>query len=83
MLGTGVATGATGTDFSPMNPLFSVPYFTLPAAGWSGTWQTGDTLSWSTAPADMPVWLSRTVPAGTSPASSSLSPLGLSGFSGA
>lgn len=65
-LGAGVATGNVSTDFSPSNPNFSKPYFTLRAAGFGGTWTTGNTIAFHTAPASIPLWYKRIVPAGAS-----------------
>lgn len=44
-------------------------YFTLRAAGFSGSWQAGDTLSFNTHPAALPIWLREIVPAGAAAAS--------------
>lgn len=59
-----VASGTTASDFAPSNPDYTKPYFTLAAAGWSGVWAAGDTLTFTTVPAAVPVWESRIVPAG-------------------
>ena len=53
-----------GGDFAPNNTDFSKPFFTLADAGWAGTWANGDTVSFITHPASVPLWLKRTVPAG-------------------
>ena len=60
-----LGSGNTSSDFSPVNTDFSVPYVTVLAAGWSGTWQAGDTLTIPTHPAAQGLWLKQTVPAGT------------------
>jgi len=59
-----VGSGTVGGNFAPNNPDFSAPYFTILSAGWGGTWQTGDTITFTTHPAAQPVWYERTVPAG-------------------
>jgi hypothetical protein len=41
----------------------SAPYFTLNTLGWGGTWTSGNTVSFKTHPAAVPIWLRRTVPA--------------------
>lgn len=56
--------GSTGTDYAPSNPDVSKPYFTLEAAGFSGTWADGDTIVFNTTPAAFPIWQKRVVPAG-------------------
>jgi hypothetical protein len=59
-----VGSGTTGAGISPLNADFSKPYFTLGSAGFSGTWQAGDTITFNTHPAALPVWYKRVVPAG-------------------
>lgn len=56
--------GVTSSDFAPSNSSFSKPFFTLAAAGFSGTWAAGDTITFTTTPAARAMWLRRTVPAG-------------------
>lgn len=53
-LGT-VGTGAIGSDFSPTNGDVSRPYFTLRTAGFSGTYASGDTITFTTHPARLPI----------------------------
>lgn len=65
-----VGSGTIGSDFSPNNPNFSEPYFTILAAGWAGTWQAGDTVTFTTHPAAAPVWFKRIIPAGAASQSS-------------
>ncbi len=60
-----VGTGNTSTDLSPNNSDFSVPYFTMPASGWSGTWANGDVISFKTHPAAAAFWQKRIIPANT------------------
>jgi hypothetical protein len=57
--------GSTAADFAPLNPNTGTPYFTLKASGWSGTSQLNDVLTFHTAPAVIPLWYRRHVPAGT------------------
>lgn len=64
-----VGTGSTGVNLSPSNPQGGV-YFTLPAAGWGGTPETGNTLVFTTLPAATAIWYHRIVPAGAAPISS-------------
>ncbi|MBF0283147.1 MAG: hypothetical protein HQL51_01660 [Magnetococcales bacterium] len=63
-LGTGVATGTMGSDFSPNHPDFSKPYFKIKSTAWSGTWANNDTLTFTTGPAAIPLWHKLIVPAG-------------------
>lgn len=59
-----VGSGSTGGDFSPNNPDWGLPYFTLLAAGFGGTFTGGDTIVWETHPGAAPVWHKRIIPAG-------------------
>lgn len=58
--------GTINSDFEPTNPDFTAPYFRLLAIGWGGTWQAGDTVTFTTHPAAVPIWRKRVVPAGAS-----------------
>lgn len=59
-----VGTGNVGSDAAPSNSNFSKPYFTLRSAGWGGTWTLGNTITFRTSPAAIPLWYRRVVPAG-------------------
>lgn len=56
--------GSTGGDFSPNNPDWGVPYFTLLSAGFGGTYQAGDTIVFQTHPAAAAIWHERIIPPG-------------------
>ena len=56
-----IATGTTGADLQPVNPLTGLPYFTLRAAGWGSGWPAGNQLRFDTIAAAPPTWLARTV----------------------
>jgi len=56
--------GSISTDFSPPNPDFSKPYFTLEHEGFGGTWAAGNTIVFQTHPAAVPIWEKRVVPTG-------------------
>lgn len=60
-----IGTGSTSADFSATNPDNSEDLFTLDNSGWSGTWTSGDTFTFSIYPASSPVWFKEVVPAGT------------------
>lgn len=64
--GVTVGTGTTGADFSPENAATGSAYFTVPAAAFGGAWQAGDTLTFQTHRAALPVWIRQIVPAGMS-----------------
>lgn len=53
-----------GSDVSPANPDWLSAYFTLYSAGLSGTFADGDTITFTTHPNSLPLWLVQTVPAG-------------------
>lgn len=60
-----VGSGTVGVDFTPSNPDFTKPYFTLLAAGFGGTWAVGETIVFQTHPAAVPIWCDLVVPVGT------------------
>jgi hypothetical protein len=70
-LGSGVATGAQGADLAPLNPDTNAPYFSLPADGWGGTAADGDSISFTTTPAQIGLWYDHHVPAGAGTLASS------------
>lgn len=79
--GISLGTGSTASDFSPSNPDYTKPYFTVPSDGWTGTWASGDTLVFTTHPATIPIWQKRVVPAGSSSLSGNRTVLVCSGES--
>jgi hypothetical protein len=56
-----IATGTTGSDLAPINPVTSEPYFVLRAAGWGAGWATGNVLRFNTGAAGAAVWVGRCV----------------------
>lgn len=56
-----IALGNINEDFSPINPAFNVPYFTMRALGWGTGWATGNVVRFNTIGANWPIWLARTV----------------------
>lgn len=64
-VGALASAGSTTADYAPINPSTGTPYFTIKALGWGGTFQTGNTMTFATTPAAIPVWYRRQVPAGT------------------
>jgi hypothetical protein len=55
-----IAAGDITTDFLPINPITSQPYFTIAAAGWGTGWQAGNVLRFNTTGARAPFWAMRT-----------------------
>lgn len=55
-----VGTGDINNPASPNNPLEGVPYFTIPAGGWSTGWAIGNVVRFNTEGAQAPIWINRT-----------------------
>lgn len=60
--GINYGSGDTATDFAPVNAAKSKPYWTLEAAGHSGTAQAGDTIEFDVTAAEYAYWLRQSVP---------------------
>ena len=58
-----VGSGTVSSDFSPNNPDFAKPYLTIPAAGFGGTFASGDQITFTTDPFAKAIWLKRYTPA--------------------
>lgn len=80
-LGALTASGSTTSDTAPINPSTGTPYFTVKATGWGGAFQANDTVRFRTAPAAIPVWYRRQVPAGTSSLANDFASLAIHGES--
>lgn len=76
-----VGAGTIGTNFVPANPAFSKPYFTLPWAGFGGTYANGNTIQFRTHPAAIPIWYRRIIPAGANSLSANKVTVGVDGES--
>lgn len=74
-----VGAGSTGGGASPNNASFSKPYFVLPAIAFSGTFQAGDVLVFTTIPAAFAGWAKRIVPIGAATSSSNAATIALKG----
>lgn len=59
-----IAVGNTGSDFSPINPMTSQPYFTLFSANWTTGWLPNNVVRFNTTLAGAGVWRSRVVSPG-------------------
>jgi hypothetical protein len=58
-----ITSGSINTEYATDNTSFSgSPYFTIPVTCWGGSFQLGDTVSFTTTPAALPVWVRRTIP---------------------
>lgn len=60
-----IGNGTISADFSPTNPNTGQPYFTLRSAGFGGSWQSGDTITFKTVAAGAAIWCKEIVPAAT------------------
>ncbi len=60
-----VGSGTIGSAFSPTNPDFGLPFFTINSAAWGGTFVASDTVTFTSDPSSEGFWLRRNVPAGT------------------
>lgn len=67
----GIGSGNISSALQPNNAAYSRPYFKLASAGWSGSFQSGDSFSFRTSPAAIPLWLKRVVPANAGSAATS------------
>ncbi|ENV69791.1 hypothetical protein [Acinetobacter towneri] len=56
-----IGTGSVNADFAPINPVTSLPYFTVKKEGWGAGWANGNVLRFNTVAANFPVWVIRTV----------------------
>lgn len=74
-----VAAGSTLSTYAPVNPATGAPYFTITTAGFTGTWASGDTMTFSTVPASYPIWAKRVVPAGAAALSGNTVVFGIDG----
>ncbi|MCF1458419.1 MAG: hypothetical protein LPH21_12925 [Shewanella sp.] len=72
---------AIGSDIDPSNPDFLSPYFVLRIAGLAGSWADGDTITFSTHPNSLPLWIKQVVPAGAVNLTGNLFTLGTEGES--
>jgi len=60
-----IASGSTTTDFLPLNPMTSEPFFTLYSGGWGSGWQAGNVLRFNTRAAAAGLWVVRCTSPGT------------------
>lgn len=62
-LSGGLGAGTVAGGCAPINPATGTPYFTLNPTAFGGAFLSGDTFSFTTAPAAVPMWVRRVVPA--------------------
>jgi len=73
--------GSTSADFAPINPATGTPYFVLKSTLWTGSFIAGDRVTFESAPAAIPVWYRREVPAGISSLANDFASLAIHGES--
>lgn len=56
-----IGTGSTTANTSPLNPMTSQPYFTIPAAAWGTGWSANNVVRINTAAAKYPVWIGNAI----------------------
>ena len=56
--------GNISTPASPINSSFAKKYFTISSGAFGGTYEIGDTITFKTYPATIPLWHKEVVPAG-------------------
>lgn len=55
-------TGSISADYSANNPSTSTPFFTILAAAWGGTFVAGDTVTFNTTQASLPLLVRQRIP---------------------
>lgn len=56
-----IGTGSTTANTSPLNPMTSQPYFTIPAAAWGSGWSANNVVRINTAAAKYPIWIGNAI----------------------
>lgn len=65
-VGQVIASASIASVIEAINPQTSVPFWSIPAAGWGGGFPVGGVLLWETQAAGAPTWIARSVqPGGT------------------
>lgn len=59
-----IGAGNIASNFVPLNPLTSQPYFTVPASGWGTGWLPGNVVRFNTQGAHAGVWYGRCISPG-------------------
>jgi len=79
--GVSVGGGNTTSDVQPTNATFSKPYFIMDWNGFDGAYVAGDSITFTTHPATIPIWYRRKVPAGATSLSANKIIIGVDGQS--
>lgn len=61
-----LGTGSIGAAFAPVNPDFTAPYFSIPAAAWGGVWAAGQVVRFAVDASAAAFWLRAVLPSSAS-----------------
>jgi len=59
------SSGTVGADYSANNPSTSTPFFSILSSAWGGAFTAGDTITFNTTQACLPILIRQRIPAGT------------------
>jgi hypothetical protein len=76
-----VGTGNRSSNFSPVNASLGRPFFTIDFSAWGGTFVAGNTVTFRTIPAALPLWYRRVIPANAGSLSGNLVTVAIDGES--
>jgi hypothetical protein len=76
-----VGSGNISSNFSPANPAFARPFFSVDRDAWGGSFVAGNTLVFRTLPASFPLWYRRVIPANAASLSGNNCVIGIDGES--
>lgn len=76
-----VGTGNTSSTFAPANAALGRPYFSLNTLAWGGSFSVGNTVTFRTIPAALPLWYRRIIPANAGSLSGNLVTVAIDGES--
>lgn len=79
--GSNIGSGNVSTNVQPTNTNYSKPYFVMDWNGFGGSFLSGDTITFTTHPAAIPLWYRRRVPAGANSLSGNKVIVGIDGQS--
>lgn len=67
-----LGSGSISYDFSPINPKYGSPWFSLLKNGFGGTFVAGDTITFTIYPATLSFWIKEVIPENTGPTPNNL-----------
>ena len=78
-VGTLDETGSISADYSPINANTATPYFTILSATWSGSFAAGESVTFNTTQAVVPLLIRQRVPAGSGSLAGNVGAIAISG----